>query len=208
MRRLLDLGLERLSGLLLQMAELSRSTVELAVQAYRDPNKVREVNERSRQLRELHEQVGELAMELIMRYEPVASDLRFIRASMEISYGFYRFGRYAHDIAEVVEMFGDLSDCDYSKVLKAATISREMIRLSVEAFLRRDAEAANRVRSMDDQVDGIYREHIREMLSRPPERFRCLMSQTLILRYLERIADHAVHIADSVVYIVSGSFPG
>ena len=77
--------------------------------------------------------VGDLAIELIARYQPVATDLRFIRSCMEIAYGFSRFGRYAYDIVDVLETMGSIANCDKSAVLEMSCTVREMIRISVQA---------------------------------------------------------------------------
>ena len=207
MPRLMDMGLDRLKNLLLDMGQLSQQTVATAIEAYQSGRSIEEVNRWSRELVALNDQVGEIATELIARYQPVASDLRYIKAGMEISYGFYRFGRYAHDIMEVLEMFGDIAECDRSKIVTTAEKTKEMIRMSLEAFAKKDVVLALRIREMDDYVDNTYREYIRKVLREPEYGVKCALSETLILRYLERIADHATYIGNSVVYIVKGDGP-
>ena len=206
MPRLMDMGLERLNSLMQEMATMSEDAVAEAIEAYQTGKRSKQVYEWSDRLRSLHRQVSELSMELIARYQPVASDLRYIKACFEISYGFFRFGRYAHDIAEVLEMFGDLSKCDHSKVNETAKKTQEMIRMSIDAFTRKDVELAKQIPSMDDIVDERYRKNLQEVI-RSTGDMKCPLSATLILRYLERIADHATYIAESVVYIVTGVEP-
>jgi phosphate transport system protein len=204
--RLMDMGLERLNGMMLEMATLSQNTVASALEAYYKGGKGVDVEKWSGELRSLHRQVSELCMELLARYQPVATDLRFIKASFEISYGFFRYGRYAHDIVEVLNMFGDLSKCDQSSVEQTAKRTQEMIRMSVDAFARRDVELASKIPAMDDAVDDSYRKNLKLMMGGSSD-LKCSLSATLILRYLERIADHATYIGESVVYIVTGVEP-
>lgn len=206
MARLMDMGLEKLNSLMLEMATLSEDAVAEAIDAYQHGKKSRQVSEWAVTLRSLHRQVSELSMELIARYQPVASDLRYIKASFEISYGFFRYGRYAHDIEEVLEMFGDLSKCDHSKVIETAKKTQEMIRMSIDAFTRKDVELARQIPAMDDIVDERYRKNLRDTIGGAAD-LKCSLSSTLILRYLERIADHAAYIGESVVYIVTGIEP-
>ena len=78
----------------------------------------RQIFEWSEILRVLQEEVADLAIELIARYQPVAGDLRFIRSCMEISYGFSRLGRYSYDIVEVLETMGYIFDCDKAARLR------------------------------------------------------------------------------------------
>lgn len=201
----MDIGLERLSSMLMDMAVLSEKSVTTAIEAYeKGKNQMEEIHAWSEELRMVQEDVSELAVDIIARYQPVASDLRFIRAAMEVAYGFSRFGRYAYDIAEVLEMWGDLSKCDHSIVEITAKTTKEMIRMSIEAFANRDVELAKNVKKLDDFVDDKYREHVDKMVHNPDKDFTCAMSTALILRYLERISDHSSYIGDSVIYIVTG----
>jgi len=202
----MDMGLEKLNALLLEMAVMSENAVSASIEAYAAGKRSTQVNEWATQLRTLHRQVSELAMELIARYQPVASDLRFIKACFEISYGFFRYGRYAHDIAEVLEMFGDLTKCDHASVIETAGRTQEMIKMSIDAFTRRDVELARKIPTLDDFVDERYRKHLREVMGGKGD-MKCSLSATLILRYLERISDHATYIGESVDYIVTGVEP-
>lgn len=206
MPRLMDVGLDRLNSLLLDMANLSQQAVAQSIDAYSQGGKGTGVKDMSDKLRRLHRQVSDLAVEMIARYQPVATDLRFLKACMEISYGFFRYGRYALDIAEVLDMFGDLGKCDRRFVVDTAKKTQEMIRMSVEAFARRDVEMARRIPSMDNAVDDSYRDNIRKMLKEKGN-LKCSLSATLILRYLERIADHATYIGETVEYITTGVEP-
>lgn len=205
MVRLIDSGLERLKNMLLDMARHSEETVAMAIDAYREGKDLgEEVYTRSEELRILQDEVSSLAVELLARYQPVASDLRFITSCMEISYGFSRFGRYAHDISQVLRVFGDLSMCDKTPIEEAGKQATEMIELSIKAFTERDTGLAKRLKEMDDVVDKIYMDFVRRSARQKTGDLRCSLSATLILRYLERIADHATYIGDSVIYIVSG----
>lgn len=206
MPRLMDMGLDKLNSLLLEMATLSENAVSASIEAYVKGGKASHVREWSDHLQALHRQVSDLSMEVIARYQPVASDLRFIKACFEISYGFFRFGRYALDIVEVMDMFGDLSKCDQKSVLDTARTSQEMIRMSVDAFARRDVALARRIPKLDDLVDEAYRNHVRTVMVQMKD-IRCALSAGLILRYLERISDHATYIGQSVDYIVTGVEP-
>src|SRR5580698_8706709 len=207
MARLMDMGMDQLTNLLLEMGQLSEQTVATAMQAYQAGKSMQEVNNWSNQLKVLDDQVSDMSIELIARYQPVASDLRYIKASLEISYGFYRYGRYAHDIMEVLDTFGDLTTCNPTVVEAAAEKTKEMIKLSVEAFSKKDVELAAKITGLDDYVDNAYRDYIRSLMKARKVNLRCALSETLILRYLERIADHAVYIGRSVIFIVKGEEP-
>jgi phosphate transport system protein len=203
----------------MDMAKLSESSVFTAIESYENGSNVKnQIFEQSEKLRILQEEVADLAIELIARYQPVATDLRFIRSCMEIAYGFSRFGRYSYDIVDVLETMGSISNCDKSAVLEMAKTVREMILLSVYSLQSRDKDAVRKLYQMDDTVDSLYRKYLREAVDDSEkkkknnneykaEKFsepRCYISALLILRYLERISDHACYIGDSVNYIVTG----
>src|SRR5918999_5825439 len=126
----------------MDMAKLSEKSVTTAIESYEKGTSTKKVIfEWSEQLRVLQEEVSDLAIELIARYQPVATDLRYIRSCMETAYGFSRFGRYSYDIVDVLEIMGSISDCDKSAVLEMANTVREMILLSVQALQSRDKNA-------------------------------------------------------------------
>jgi phosphate transport system protein len=196
----------------MEMVELSEKSVFTAIDSFEKGLDVKkQIFEWSERLRQLQEEVADLAIELIARYQPVATDLRFIRSCMEIAYGFFRFGRYSYDIVDVLESMGSVADCDKSAVLQMATITREMILLSVKSLQARDRDAVGRLYEMDDKVDELYRKYLQEAISPRTNEHkqisepRCLISALLILRYLERISDHACYVGDSVYYIITGT---
>ena len=128
---------------------------------------------------------------------------------MEIAYGFSRFGRYAYDIVELLETIGPIPNCDKTAVLGMARTVREMIVLSVRSVELHDKNAATKLYQMDDIVDALYRKYLRELIAQNDEHkrvtdARCYISGLLILRYLERISDHACYISDSIDYILTG----
>ncbi|HEY6667777.1 MAG TPA: PhoU domain-containing protein [Candidatus Nitrosopolaris sp.] len=210
MTRLLDLGIEHISNIIMDMAKLSESCVFNAIESYKSGTPIKnQIFEWSEKLRVLQEEVADLAIELIARYQPVATDLRFIRSSMEIAYGFSRYGRYSYDIADLLEIIGSVADCDKSAVLEVEDTVRQMILLSVSLLTSRNKDAVQKLYQMDDTVDALYRKYLRETVSLQPDvekniQPRCYVSALLILRYLERIADHACYIGDSVYYITTG----
>jgi len=212
MTRLLDLGIDRIRNIIMDMARLSEQSVFTSIESYdKGTNLKKQIFEWSEKLRVLQDETADLAIELIARYQPVATDLRFIRSCMEIAYGFSRFGRYAYDIVEVLETIGHISECDKTAVLRMASTVREMILLSVHALQLRDKNASAKLYEMDDTVDALYRKYLREVITPQNDQDqkdmdpRCYISALLILRYLERISDHACYISDSIHYIMTGS---
>jgi phosphate transport system protein len=194
------------------MASIAEKTVLKAVISYKKDTleTTKEIFESSAKLRFLQDEVSELAIELIARFQPVATDLRYIKSCMEISYGFSRFGRYAYDIIAVLEIFGPLKLCDKSSVISMSETVLEMMNTGVSALRLRDNSLSKKIYEMEDFVDILFKKSLREFatdLNNTNNVYsdnRCNISSALILKYLERISDHASYIADSVNYIVTG----
>ena len=205
MPRLMDMGLASLTKLVVDMGNLSEVTVNKAVEGYMKSSDVRdEIYTNSERLAALQDDVNDLATEMIARYQPVASDLRFITSSMEIAYGFSRLGRYAYDISDILSFYKDLSDCDKSEVERAANQALDMVHLSIKAFTERDVMMAGKLKTMDNVVDETYRGYLQKVTKKVDGDIRCYISGTLVLRYLERIADHAEDVGEAVAYTVTG----
>jgi len=202
----MDMGLNRLQNAIVDMAGLAQESVMKAIQAYTKGEKItQEALKRANELSMLASEVDELAVELLARYQPVATDLRFIKSCLEIAYGFSRFGRYAWDIAQVLEIYGDLSECDKSIVEDLSIKVSKMIQTSIESFKTRDTKLARSLRLEDDQVDKIYIDYNKQLAKGAKVSIECALTSVLVLRYLERIADHACYIGDSVIYITTAT---
>jgi phosphate transport system protein len=202
----MDMGEERLQNAIVDMANLAQDSVMKAIEAYEQGQHVTQAaRERAHELAKLSAEVEELGVDLLARYQPVASDLRLIKSCLEIAYGFSRFGRYAYDISQVLEIYGDLSMCDKTVIHDLSEKVTKMIERSIQSFKARDTELARSLRKDDDEVDKIYLKYAAALASDKSMTVRCALASTLVLRYLERIADHACYIADSVIYIVTAS---
>ena len=196
----------------MDMAKLSEMCVISAIESYeKGIVEKTQIFEWSEKLKIFQLEVSDLATELIMRYQPVATDLRYIRSCMEIAYGFSRFGRYAYDIVELLETIGSFHKCDKSLVLETSNVASEMIRLSINALQTKEKNTVSKLYKMDDSVDALYTNYLKDLITlktdsndHPLQDPRCAISALLILRYLERIADHACYIGDSVYFIATG----
>ena len=120
MKRLLDVGIKKLEESILEMGSLASKSVEFSIDSYlQGEDSSKEALKKSKAINSLNDDINELAFELIARYQPVASDLRFIKSCFEIAYTLSRFGRYSYDITLVTHEFGKLKKCDKSAVEKA-----------------------------------------------------------------------------------------
>ena len=208
MPRLLDIGLNELVSMTKRMSDAAEEAISIAVNAYLEGKNVRDdVYEKSMKLKELKDDVKDLALELIMRYHPVAIDLRTIESMLDASYGFSRFSRYALDIADLTNKLGNLTECDHTKIRHALSIVQWMVSKSIEAFETKNVELAKEVIKKDDEIDEIYNESLTNAAQMGKVKdIRCVIADILVIRYLERIGDHACQIASAVGYVVEGKY--
>ena len=192
---MLDLGIERTREIIGEMLKISKICVSTVMESYTKGDVKKE---------------GMLEFAETLRYQPVATDLRYIRSSLEVSYVLSRFGGYGYEIVEVLDMIGSISECDKTVVTKAANVTSEMISLSANALDVGNKQTSDELYDMDDIVDRIYRDYLREIVVAKKESQdiyadpRCVISALHVLRYLERVADHACYVADSASYIATG----
>jgi phosphate transport system protein len=208
MSRILDVGLEELSLLLHKMGELTFEAVSLSLGSFIEGKSVhRQVRELSDAVISLSDQVESKTFELIARYQPVASDLRTIRSYMKISNDFARYGRYAFDVSYICERLGGLCDCEDWMQEYIAEMSEKvlgMVRLSIDSLKDHDYSLAKTISEPEKQVDQLYLRYIDKIVELSHITNKCTVSSILVIRYLERIADHATYICESVVYLATG----
>jgi phosphate transport system protein len=208
-----DEGLEELKELLLEMGERVERAIEAAMRALQtlDGEAARRVITEDPGLNRLEERVAELGTRLIATQQPVAKDLRRILVAFRISNDLERMGDLAVDIAKAVLR---LEGREWIKPLvdlpKMAEIVQTMTRESIRSFLHENVDLACKMARDDDTVDAIYGSVLQELFALRPANARD-SSQAMLLsfvgRYLERIADHATNIGESVVYLVTNKRP-
>lgn len=208
MSRLIDKGLENLSRLIFKMGELAEEAVSLSFDCYlKGMNTYERVQTLSETLVSLSEKAEDKAVELIVRYQPVASDLRAIKSYMKIAYDFSRYGRYAWDITHIHKKLNiKLNECKFPWIPLEEFSEKvlEMVHISIEVVKRHDVNLAKKLGIMEMEIDEIYYKCLNKLAKQSSLSTRCIISIILFIRHLERIADHAAYIGESVIYIITG----
>ncbi len=208
MSRIIDSGLEELSAVLYKMGELAYHTVLIAIrECVESRDSYNEIREISDTLILMADYVEDKAFELIARFQPVASDLRTIKSYMKIAYDFVRFGRYALDVSHANQKLGGIRNCDkwiISHVKDMGEKVLSMVRLSIDSLKSRDPQLAEKVAQIENEVDKMYFDFLDELIERVDTTIKCAVSSVLIIRYLERIADHSAYVCESIIYITTG----
>ena len=208
MSRIIDRGLEDQIVLLAKMGELTYEALGISLHGYLDGKSVEpEVRELSDLLIAMAIKVEDQTFQLIARFQPVASDLRAIKSYMKIGNDFARYGRYALDISSINDKISGLKECDASTINYIHEMSDKvlaMVRISVDALKRHDVALAKNISQTEREVDNMYLTFLNKLIAGEQANSKCVISSTLIARYLERIADHAVYVCESIVYVVTG----
>jgi phosphate transport system protein len=206
--RLIDIGLEEQSVLLTRMGELTYQILSSSIRAYLEGStSLGHVREISDNLMVMANKVEDRTFELIARFQPVASDLRAIKSYMKIGYDFARYGRYALDISYINDQIDGLKKCDPNTKVFIEEMSEkvlQMVKISVDALRKHDVALALTISQTERDVDQMYLTHLKKLITDEQTSNKYVISDALMARYLERIADHAVYVCESIVYIVTG----
>jgi phosphate transport system protein len=198
--------MSKLKDTLLAMASHAESSVALAMRALVERNDAlaQQVIDDDNILDQFEIEVDDLAIHLLAK-APLATDLRLITVAMKISQNLERVGDEAVSIARrTIEVNREVQLKPYVDLPRMATMSLEMLRDAITAFIEHQPDKARTVVPRDQEVDEINRQLYRElssfMIERPATISRCLGLMAVSKR-LERIADHATNIAEEIVYL-------
>jgi phosphate transport system protein len=204
--------IERLKLLTLELSALVEENLRRAVRAIegRDVELARKVIEGDAQIDDEELAVEEECLKILALHQPVAADLRFVVAVLKIDSDLERIGDYAVSLAKrTLALSGRaLPDVNFS-FGPMAEKAQQMVRRAIDALVNLDAGTARAVCAADDEMDSMRREvqqRMVEALAREstPDGVGLLLQVLSVARHLERIADHAVSIAEDLLYMIEG----
>lgn len=195
---------------LLELGARTNQTIAEGIEALktRDRAMAQALIARDIEINRIRYGIEEQAYELIATQQPLASDLREIIACLMIAIELERIADHAKNLAEIVLHMGNepllkpLID-----IPRMADICQSMLTQSLDAFARRDAFAARAVCSRDDELDNLYKQVFRELLTFVIEDARTVTRALNLLfaaHNLERIGDRVTNIGERVIYAVTG----
>ena len=201
--------LEKLHTELIYMGALCEDAIVSAVKSLLDENEA--FREKAVRLEididQKEREIEDFCLRLLIREQPVASDLRLINAAQKMIANMERIGDQAVDIAEISAFMAGSpvkSDVHIADMARAAV---KMLQFSVDSYVSSDLKKARYVISYDDVVDDLFvkiKGELVEQLAKDPGSGVACLDLLMIAKYLERIGDHAVNIAEQVVYAVTG----
>ena len=209
MRNRFDEQLELLNNSLISMGALCETAIADTIRALltHDLRLAEEVIATDKEIDQKEKEIEALCLKLILHQQPVARDLRQISAALKMITDMERIGDQAADIAEIVT-YTDLSEStNGSHIAEMGAATTKMVTEAVEAFVRRDRTMAQSVVAYDDVVDDLFssvKHDIMQMIAADPARGEQAVDILMISKYLERIGDHAVNVAEWVQYSITG----
>lgn len=210
-RHSFDKELENLQDLMARMSGLVEESIESSIVALKkqDIELAKKVYENDDIIDELEGRIERICLGLIARQQPLAKDLRTISTALKIITDLERIADHAADIAELTIRMAKLK---YIKPLVDIPImseqAKKMVSKAIDAYLKSDLELAKNVCDSDDEVDDLFHKIVLELtniMKNNPETVEQATDLMFIVKYLERIGDHATNIAEWVVFNVTGS---
>ncbi len=212
-RKEFDHGLEELNELIVDMGRRVETAIANSMEALEkvDADEARRIVKEDKELNRIEEKISELGATLIATQQPVAKDLRRILVAFKIASDLERMGDLAVDVAKVViRLEGQTLIKPLIDLPRMSQIVQMMTYESIQSFVQENVNMAYKMAKDDDLVDALYAQIIRELFSLMMENPTTISQANLLSfvgRYIERFADHATNIGESVVYLVTGARP-
>jgi len=205
--------LTELNMALIHMGQLCEEAIGAAVEALsaQDGDTAKEAIELERMIDEKEREIQTLCLNLLIQQQQMATDLRVVFSAMKMITDMERIGDQAADIAEIaIPLVEKKQFQEPGYIAEMAAATRKMVTDSVSAYVNQDAEMAARVIVSDDLVDEKFTQVIRQLsraVAADPQQGELILELLMIAKYLERIGDHAVNIAEWVEYSITGIYP-
>ena len=209
-RGMLERELEHIRSDILRMGSQVESAIERSIESLknRDTQLAQQVINDDEEINKLRFAIEEQCLELLATQQPAATDLRVVIAATHIAVELERMADHAEGTAELVKR---LSDEPLLKPLIdipiMGQVAREMIHAALDAFIAHDAEAAQKVALRDDEIDALYQQVFRELLTYMLEDPRTISRATYLLwvaHNLERIGDRVTNVCERIIFMATG----
>lgn len=211
MREYFDNQLNELNEKLIEMGTLVEQAIKNTIKMIIDGDNsgLDEARKHEEKINSAEKEIQNLCIKLLLHHAPVAHDLRNVSAALKMITDLERIGDQAIDIAEMAEYIKDrTSVMNMTHIAEMAEQTSEMVTLAIDAFVKNDIELAKKVSRRDDIIDSLFdrvKEETVEIIHKNKELGTEAIDLMMIAKYLERIGDHAVNIAEWVAFSITGS---
>lgn len=201
--RQLDKEIEELNVNLIKMCDLVCKNIKESFDAYQRKNEIAFINDDV--VDQYERLIEELCLDILIKERPYSKDLRIISGILKLVSDLERIGDHAEDIMEFTQKLLKEEDVLCDEVSEMLDICLKMVNDSIISYINKDFELAKKVIDQDDVIDRMYIEAIERLIVKDCSRSFAIYT-TLVVKYIERICDHSVNIAEWVVYIGSGFY--
>lgn len=210
MRNKFDEQLHHLNNTLIEMGEIVEKAIADATKALIEQDAVlaKKIITFDDAIDEKEKEIESLCLRILLQQHPVASDLRLVSAVLKITTDLERIGDHAADISEITLMLGDkpfVKKLEY--IPKMAEVTMKMVTKSIDAFVKKDLDLTKEVIACDDKVDELFdkvKEKLVGLIKENSDNSDQAIDLIMIAKYFERIGDHAVNVAEWIVFSLTG----
>ena len=210
MRNKFDSQLEKLNLELITMGALCEDAISASVKAMLDGDDALcdKVFAADAEIDQKERDIEAICMKLLLQQQPVARDLRVISSALKMISDMERIGDQASDIAEITKFIKNSNVKSRVHISDMAAAAIKMVTDSVDSFVKKDLSLARSVMEYDDKVDNLFdcvKDELVRLIAEDRANGEFCIDLLMIAKYLERIGDHAVNIAEWVEYSITGA---
>ncbi len=202
----IDKELDNLNQLVLKMADIVEKNIEIAMNFYFDGKETTNVDDDL--VDGMERYIEESCLDIMIKERPFAKDLRRLTGILTLVEDIERIGDHAEDIYNFSKKIKKTESIMKLEVRELFELAIRMFHDAIRCFVAKNVALAKEVISLDDVVDRLYESKLDELIEKWETKADSSFAiyNTLVVKYLERIADHAVNIAEWVIYIASGYY--
>lgn len=211
MRENFDNQLNSLNQKLLSMAGMAEQIIAMSVKSLEEQNTdlAKKAVEFDSGINETEREIERICLRLMLKYQPVfANDLRRVSSALKMITDMERIGDQAADIAQLnISLIEKKQNWDLSEISEMAKASAEMVSNAIEAYINNDTNMAEMVIQADDKIDALFEKvkgKVIDDISADKSKGEKAIDTIMVAKYFERIGDHAVNVAEWVVFSITG----
>lgn len=195
--------IENVNQTVLKMSDVVLSNLKKAFSSYKKESPIETIND---DLVDQYERlIEELCLDILVKERLYSKDLRVISGILKLVSDLERIGDHAEDVMEFTSKLHNEEENVCKEVDQMVEIVLNMVIDSINSYINIDTKKAQEVIKMDDTIDKMYYEAVERLIKKDSTRSYAIYT-TLVVKYLERIADHAVNISEWVIYIANGYY--
>lgn len=202
----IDIELDKLNQLVLKMADLVEKNMQIAMDYYFKGNNHKNVDDDI--VDQMERYIEETCIDIMIKERPFSKDLRRLTGILTLVEDIERIGDHAEDIYNFSHRLKKSKSVLKIEVKELFELVVRMFHDAIRSFVSKNEFLAKQIIKMDDVVDRLYEQKLDELIKKwqSYEDSDFAIYNTLVVKYLERIADHSVNVAEWVIYIINGYY--